>query len=153
MIFQLIKILLYADLPVGYYPAEVPSHFVTTAEDGLTYVHHLLIEQAVNALRPGGLAAIIVPANLFETEQAQSLLKYLQSENVYFQALLQFPDKLFANKAAAKAILVLQRAGGDAIQATPVMLAKTPELTNVAENKDFVTEMTAWMTANHMLHA
>ena len=142
-----------ADLPVGYYPAEVPSHFVTTAEDGLTYVHHLLIEQAVNALRPGGLAAIIVPANLFETEQAQSLLKYLQSENVYFQALLQFPDKLFANKAAAKAILVLQRAGGDAIQATPVMLAKTPELTNVAENKDFVTEMTAWMTANHMLHA
>ena len=142
-----------ADLPVGYYPAEVPSHFATTAEDGLTYVHHLLIEQAVNALRPGGLAAMIVPANLFETEQAQSLLKYLQSENVYFQALLQFPDKLFANKAAAKAILVLQRAGGDAIQATPVMLAKTPELANVAENKDFVTEMTAWMTANHMLHA
>ena len=42
-----------ADLPVGYYPAEVPSHFVTTAEDGLTYVHHMSLEQAVNALRPG----------------------------------------------------------------------------------------------------
>lgn len=142
-----------ADLPVGYYPSAVPTNFTTQADDGLTYVHHLLIEQAIKALRPGGLAALIVPANLFESEQAANILKYLQGSDVFFQALLQFPEKLFTNEKAAKAILVLQRAGGDAVQATPVMLARTPELTNVAENKDFVSEITAWMTANALRHA
>ncbi|TVV34438.1 class I SAM-dependent methyltransferase [Weissella cibaria] len=142
-----------ADLPVGYYPSDVPTDFTTQADDGLTYVHHLLIEQAIKALRPGGLAALIVPANLFESEQAANILKYLQGSDVFFQALLQFPEKLFTNEKAAKAILVLQRAGGDAVQATPVMLARTPELTNVAENKNFVSEITAWMTANALRHA
>lgn len=142
-----------ADLPVGYYPSAVPTDFTTQADDGLTYVHHLLIEQAIKALRPGGLAALIVPANLFESEQAANILKYLQGSDVFFQALLQFPEKLFTNEKAAKAILVLQRAGGDAVQATPVMLARTPELTNVAENKNFVSEITAWMTANVLRHA
>ncbi|TVV24374.1 class I SAM-dependent methyltransferase [Weissella cibaria] len=141
-----------ADLPVGYYPSAVPTDFTTQADDGLTYVHHLLIEQAIKALRPGGLAALIVPANLFESEQAANILKYLQGSDVFFQALLQFPEKLFTNEKAAKAILVLQRAGGDAVQATPVMLARTPELTNVAENKNFVSEITAWMTANALRH-
>lgn len=142
-----------ADLPVGYYPSAVPTDFTTQADDGLTYVHHLLIEQAIKALRPGGLAALIVPANLFESEQAANILKYLQGSDVFFQALLQFTEKLFTNEKAAKAILVLQRAGGDAVQATPVMLARTPELTNVAENKNFVSEITAWMTANALRHA
>lgn len=142
-----------ADLPVGYYPSAVATDFTTQADDGLTYVHHLLIEQAIKALRPGGLAALIVPANLFESEQAANILKYLQGSDVFFQALLQFPEKLFTNEKAAKAILVLQRAGGDAVQATPVMLARTPELTNVAENKNFVAEITAWMTANALRHA
>ena len=142
-----------ADLPVGYYPSAVPTDFTTQADEGLTYVHHLLIEQAIKALRPGGLAALIVPANLFESEQAANILKYLQGSDVFFQALLQFPEKLFTNEKAAKAILVLQRAGGDAVQATPVMLARTPELTNVAENKNFVSEITAWMTANALRHA
>ena len=142
-----------ADLPVGYYPSAVPTNFTTQADDGLTYVHHLLIEQAIKALRPGGLAALIVPANLFESEQAANILKYLQGSDVFFQALLQFPEKLFTNEKAAKAILVLQRAGRDAVQATPVMLARTPELTNVAENKNFVSEITAWMTANALRHA
>lgn len=142
-----------ADLPVGYYPSAVPTDFTTQADDGLTYVHHLLIEQAIKALRPGGLAALIVPANLFESEQVANILKYLQGSDVFFQALLQFPEKLFTNEKAAKAILVLQRAGWDAVQATPVMLARTPELTNVAENKNFVSEITAWMTANALRHA
>ncbi|MFL4499306.1 class I SAM-dependent methyltransferase [Weissella sp. MSCH1] len=142
-----------ADLPVGYYPSTVPTDLTTQADEGMTYVHHLLIEQAIKALRPGGLAALIVPANLFESEQAANILKYLQGPDVFFQALLQFPEKLFTNEKAAKAILVLQRAGGDAVQATPVMLARTPELTNVAENKNFVSEITAWMTANSLRHA
>lgn len=142
-----------ADLPVGYYPSAVPTDFTTQADEEMTYVHHLLIEQAIKALRPGGLAALIVPANLFESEQAANILKYLQGSDVFFQALLQFPEKLFTNEKAAKAILVLQRAGGDAVQATPVMLARTPELTNVAENKNFVSEITAWMTANSLRHA
>lgn len=142
--------IIIGDLPIGYYPKEVPKSFVTRIEEGLTFVHHLLIEQSVAALKPGGLAILTVPSNLFESDQSKKLLSYLQTDEVYFQSLIQLPSNLFKDSKLRKVILILQRSGADAVQAKPVMLARTPELSNEVENKKFVTELTAWMTANHL---
>ena len=78
------------------------------------------------------------------------MLSYLQTDEVYFQSLIQLPSNLFKDSKLRKVILILQRSGADAVQAKPVMLARTPELSNEVENKKFVTELTAWMTANHL---
>lgn len=141
-----------ADLPVGYYPAKVTQEFAMlhTADDDLTYVHHLMIEQGMKMLRPGGLGVFLVPANLFESKQAQDLLKYLQSDAAYFQALIKFPEKLFANSQVAKAILLLQKPGDAAAQATPVLLAKIPEVSDTNGIQQFVHELTNWMSDNQI---
>ena len=138
------------DLPIGYYPQNIADNFATKVEEGLTFVHHLLIEQSIAALKPGGLAILTVPANLFESEQSKKLLSYIQTDEVYFQSLIQLPDKLFKDPKLGKVILVLQRSGDNSEQAKPVMLAKAPELTDGPENKKFVTELTAWMKANRL---
>ena len=78
------------------------------------------------------------------------MLSYIQTDEVYFQSLIQLPDKLFKDPKLGKVILVLQRSGDNAEQAKPVMLAKAPELTDGPENKKFVTELTAWMKANRL---
>lgn len=141
-----------ADLPVGYYPQTDMPTYETKATEGLTFVHHLLIEQAVKQLRPNGLGLLLVPANLFDSEQATSLLKYFQSESILFQGFIQFSDKLFLEKQASKALLIVQRPGDEAQQAEPVMLAKAPDLSQKESNLDFVRQMTAWMQSNHMVH-
>lgn len=138
------------DLPVGYYPKTAPEKYETRVEKGLTFVHHLLIEQSVAAVKPGGLVILTVPTNLFESDQSKSLLRYIQTDDVYFQALLQLPNNLFKDPKMGKVILILQRSGGDSRQAKPVMLAKAPTLSDKAENKNFVTELTDWMKANHV---
>lgn len=138
------------DLPIGYYPKTASEKFETSVTEGLTFVHHLLIEQSIAAVKPDGLVILTVPTNLFESDQSKSLLRYLQTDNVYFQALIQLPSNLFKDPKMGKVILVLQRSGENSRQAKPVMLAKAPSLSESAENKNFVTELTAWMKANHL---
>lgn len=142
--------LVLADLPVGFYPLTASETSQVRAKEGLTYVHHLLIEKTIKMLRPGGLGLLLVPAAVFESEQAAILLKYLQTKAVLFQGLIQFPDQLFANQRATKALLLIQRSGAQAKQAEPAMLAKAPIITDKVENEHFVTEMTKWMTANRL---
>ncbi|MDR3190289.1 MAG: class I SAM-dependent methyltransferase [Lactobacillaceae bacterium] len=144
--------LVISDLPIGYYPKTVPAEFTTKAAAEKTFVHHLLLEQAVNNLRPGGLAIVVVPADLFDSSQADQVLAWLQTPDVYFQALLKLPAKLFINPAAAKNLLILQRAGGDASQAQPVLLGQIPEVTNRSGNQTFIKEYTDWAIKNRINH-
>lgn len=141
-----------ADLPVGYYPKELDAGYQTVVEDGLTYVHHILIEKVMETLRPGGLGLLIVPAHLFESEQAPQLLKYFQNDGIYFQGFIQFSDKLFLDKPASKALLLVQKPGADAVQAEPVMLAKAPDVGQKEENLNFVNQMQTWLSDNHLSH-
>ena len=54
------------DLPVGYYPVDERSKEMKLGfEDGHSYSHYLLLEQAVNAVRPGGYVFLIVAINFW----------------------------------------------------------------------------------------
>ncbi|MDR3240949.1 MAG: class I SAM-dependent methyltransferase [Lactobacillaceae bacterium] len=145
--------LVLGDLPVGYYPAQVPDDFKTSVEEPneLTFVHHLLAEKALKVLKPGGQALLLVPANLFESEQAPKLLAWLQTDEVLFQAFIQFPGKMFADQSSQKALLILQKPGENVKQAEPVLLAKVPELTNKTENQAFIAEFSRWIAENQMI--
>ncbi|AOT56787.1 class I SAM-dependent methyltransferase [Weissella soli] len=142
--------LLISDLPVGYYPKDEVAHYQVNAAPEKTFAHHLLIEQGMRQLIPGGLGIFVAPANLFESDQAKQLLGYLQSDEVYLQGMLRFPDKLFVDPAVAKVLLILQRAGAQATQAEPVMLGQIPEVANKAANAQFISEFSTWMQDNHL---
>lgn len=133
-----------SDLPIGYYPLDNnTSKYQTRATNGHSYAHHLLIEQAMNHVKPGGFGEFLVPSTLFDTPQAKSLLKWMETD-VYLQGMLNLPPELFANKQAQKAILLLQRRGGNAKQAKRVMIGEFPSFKKPGEFQKFIAEIVEW---------
>lgn len=140
--------LIVADLPIGYYPVDDNAvNFHTAAKSGHTYVHHLLLEQAMNQLTSGGFGVFLVPSQLFQSEQAPNLLKWLPN-NAYLQGLLNLPSELFANVNAQKAILILQKPGAGAKQVEQVMLGEFPSFKNQSAFQKFVAEIVQWEEQN-----
>ena len=74
-------------------------------------------------------------------------MKYIQQVG-YLQALLNLPQDLFGNTQARKAILVVQKQGGNAQQASQVLLGDFPEIKNQDEFAKFVHELEAFLVAN-----
>lgn len=140
--------LIVADLPIGYYPVdENAAGYQTHAATGHSFVHHLLLEQAVRQLTPGGVGIFLVPSQLFQTEEAKGLLKWLP-KNAYLQGLLNLPRELFANANAQKAILILQKPGNGAQQVEQVMLGEFPSFKDQVAFQKFVAEIVQWEEEN-----
>nr|WP_172598647.1 class I SAM-dependent methyltransferase [Ligilactobacillus agilis] len=133
-----------SDLPVGYYPLdERVTQFKTRAKKGHSYVHHLLIEQAVNQLKPAGFGIFVVPKGLFESPEAKGLLDYIQA-NAYLQGMLNLPQDLFASKRGQKAILLLQKHGSGAKQAKQILLGDFPSFKHKEQFQAFLGQIDYW---------
>lgn len=133
-----------SDLPVGYYPLdERVTQFKTRAKKGHSYVHHLLIEQAVNQLKPAGFGIFVVPKGLFESPEAKGLLDYIQA-NAYLQGMLNLPQDLFASKRGQKAILLLQKHGSGAKQAKQILLGDFPSFKHKEQFQAFLGQIDNW---------
>ena len=133
-----------SDLPVGYYPLdERVTQFKTRAKKGHSYVHHLLIEQAVNQLKPAGFGIFVVPKGLFESPEAKGLLDYIQA-NAYLQGMLNLPQDLFASKRGQKAILLLQKHGTGAKQAKQILLGDFPSFKHKEQFQAFLGQIDYW---------
>ena len=133
-----------SDLPVGYYPLdERVTQFKTRAKKGHSYVHHLLIEQAVNQLKPAGFGIFVVPKGLFESPEAKGLLDYIQA-NAYLQGMLNLPQDLFASKRGQKAILLLQKHGSGAKQAKQILLGDFPRFKHKEQFQAFLGQIDYW---------
>ncbi|CAJ2231987.1 class I SAM-dependent methyltransferase [Fructilactobacillus sanfranciscensis] len=136
--------LVVSDLPVGYYPIDENTvGFETRASKGHSYVHHLLIEQSVKYLKEGEFAVFLVPSNLFQTNEAKGLLKWMQ-DTVYLQGVLNLPKELFLNESAQKAIMILQKRGNGAKQADKVMLGEFPSFKDTDAFQKFMQEVVDW---------
>ncbi len=137
-----------ADLPIGYYPLDKnTSGYQTRAQEGHSYVHHLLIEQSMNYLQPGGFGVFLVPSNIFQTKESQTFVKWIHSV-AYLQGLINLPAELFANQGAQKAILLLQRHGGQSKQAPKVLLGEFPSFKQPREFSAFMQEIDQWVKTN-----
>lgn len=137
-----------ADLPIGYYPLDQNvSNYQTRATKGHSYIHHLLIEQAMNYLQPGGFGVFLVPSDLFQTKESQAFVKWIQSV-AYLQGLINLPSELFANKNAQKSILLLQRQGGNSQQAVKVLLGEFPSFKDRQKFATFIAEINQWVATN-----
>ena len=97
------------DFPIGYYPLDERSKEMKLGfEEGHSYSHFLLIEQAVYALKQSGYAFLVVPSNIFEDEHVKQLQNFITTETE-MQAFLNLPKTLFKNENARKSILILQK--------------------------------------------
>ena len=132
------------DLPVGFYPNEdVALDYELCAVEGMSYAHHLFIEQAVNYTKEGGYLFFLIPANLFESEQAKQLHKYLKS-HVWIQAVIQLPETMFSAKSHEKSILILQKQSSKLKAPREVLLAKVPNMSNKQALAMFFEKVQMW---------
>lgn len=137
-----------SDLPVGYYPIdERAKGFETAAKSGHSYAHHLLMEQGLRALRPGGLGLFFVPTEVFKSEESKGLTTWL-AQNAHFQGLLGMPTDFFSSKAAEKSLLLLQKPGAGSKQATQVLLGQFPDLSDRKAFQEFITDVRTWYQQN-----
>lgn len=136
------------DLPVGYYPnEEVALDYELCAKEGMSYAHHLFIEQAMNYTKEGGFAFFLIPANLFETEQAKQLHKFIKG-HAWIQAVIQLPENLFASRAHEKSILILQKQSEQLKAPREVLLAKVPNMSNREALAMFFEKVRMWREGN-----
>jgi len=132
------------DLPVGYYPnEEVALDYELCAHEGMSYSHHLFIEQAINHTKDGGYLFFLVPANIFESEQSKDLHKYLK-KTTWIQAVIQLPENIFASKAHEKSILILQKQAENLRAPREVLLAKVPNMSNKSALSMFFEKVQMW---------
>ncbi|MDK8387186.1 class I SAM-dependent methyltransferase [Streptococcus xiaochunlingii] len=98
-----------SDLPVGYYPEDaIASRYQVASPQGHTYAHHLLIEQSLKYLKPGGVAIFLAPNDLLTSEQSPLLKKWMQ-DHAQVLAMVTLPENLFRSANLAKTIFVLRK--------------------------------------------
>ena len=98
-----------SDLPVGYYPDDViASRYQVASPQGHTYAHHLLIEQSLKYLKPGGVAIFLAPNDLLTSEQSPLLKKWMQ-DHAQVLAMVTLPENLFRSANLSKTIFVLRK--------------------------------------------
>lgn len=137
-----------SDLPVGYYPNdENAATYELKAEEGMSYAHHLFIEQSMKHTAEGGYLFFIVPKALFESPMADQLHKYLK-KTAYIQAVMELPDTLFKNSTHAKGILVLQKKKEDLKAPREVLLAKVPNMSKPDSMAKFFNQVNSWFKEN-----
>ena len=98
-----------SDLPVGYYPDDaIASRYQVASPQGHTYAHHLLIEQSLKYLKPGGVAIFLAPNDLLTSEQSPLLKQWMQDHDQVL-AMVTLPENLFRSANLAKNIFVLRK--------------------------------------------
>lgn len=136
------------DLPVGYYPLdERVKSFKTRATNGHSYVHHLMMEQALGQLEPGGWGVFLVPTTIFKSQESQGLIKWMGTA-AYLQGLLNLPKNLFLDEQSRKSLVVLQKHGQGAQQAGKVLLGEFPSFEDVKAFEAFTAQIDEWVGQN-----
>lgn len=137
-----------SDLPVGYYPNdENAATYELKAEEGMSYAHHLFIEQSIKHTADGGYLFFIVPKALFESPMAGQLHNYLK-KTADIQAVMELPETLFKNSSHAKGILVLQKKKEGVKAPKEVLLARVPNMSKPDSMAKFFTQVNNWFKEN-----
>lgn len=136
------------DLPVGYYPNdENAQKYKTAFPEGHSYAYHLLLEQAMNYVKPNGYGLFLVPINILESQQSIFLKNWLK-EDVYLQGIVQLPSELFKNEQSRKSILLLQNKGVSSKQASKVFLVNMGSFKKVEQLNRFFQQFEEWKSSN-----
>ncbi|WP_413379076.1 class I SAM-dependent methyltransferase [Alkalihalobacillus sp. 1P02AB] len=132
------------DLPVGYYPNdEVANEYELKAPEGHSFIHHLMIEQAIKQTRDGGYLFFLVPNFLFNSEQSEKLHKFLKEKSIIL-GLLQLPKSMFKSEQQAKSILMLQKKGEGVTQVQQALLAELPSFSKAEALADMIKQIDRW---------
>lgn len=133
-----------SDLPVGHYPNEaLASKYTLKAENGMSYTHHLMIEQALNHVKSGGFLLFLIPNFMFETEQAGQLHSYIK-DHAHIYSLLQLPKSMFKDEKHGKSIFIIRKKGDGIKGPTQALLAELPSFSNKQGLSEMISSINNW---------
>ncbi|WP_227936595.1 class I SAM-dependent methyltransferase [Alkalihalobacillus deserti] len=136
--------LVVTDLPVGYYPKdEIAKTYELATTAGHSFIHHLMIEQAIKKTKAGGFLFFVVPNFLFESDQAKRLHDYIKKE-ANILGLLQLPKSMFKSQQVGKSIFMLQKKGEETIIPKQALLAELPSFTKKDALADMMQQINKW---------
>ncbi|MGN4424034.1 class I SAM-dependent methyltransferase [Bacillus cereus group sp. MYBK30-1] len=137
-----------SDLPIGYYPNEIgASEYTLKADEGMSYAHHLFIEQSVKHTKEGGYLFYLVPNFIFESDQAPKLHAFIK-ETCFIQGLLQLPVSMFKNEKNAKSIFVLQKKGQGVTMPKQALLVELPKFSNMKAMENIMDQLNTWFATH-----
>ncbi len=137
-----------SDLPIGYYPNEIgASEYKLKADEGMSYAHHLFIEQSVKHTKEGGYLFFLVPNFIFESDEAPKLHAFIK-ETCFIQGLLQLPVSMFKNEKNAKSIFVLQKKGPSVMMPKQALLVELPKFSNMKAMEDIMDQLNTWFATH-----
>ncbi|MBZ4224952.1 class I SAM-dependent methyltransferase [Bacillus wiedmannii] len=137
-----------SDLPIGYYPNEIgASEYKLKADEGMSYAHHLFIEQSVKHTKEGGYLFFLVPNFIFESDQAPKLHAFIK-ETCFIQGLLQLPVSMFKNEKNAKSIFVLQKKGPNVTMPKQALLVELPKFSNMKAMENIMDQLNTWFATH-----
>ncbi|RBP31658.1 MULTISPECIES: class I SAM-dependent methyltransferase [Bacillus] len=137
-----------SDLPIGYYPNEiVASEYTLKTNEGMSYAHHLFIEQSVKHTKEGGYLFFLVPNFIFESDQAPKLHAFIK-ETCFIQGLLQLPVSMFKNEKNAKSIFVLQKKGQGVTMPKQALLVELPKFSNMKAMENIMDQLNTWFATH-----
>ncbi|MBE7095828.1 class I SAM-dependent methyltransferase [Bacillus cereus] len=137
-----------SDLPIGYYPNEIgASEYKLKADEGMSYAHHLFIEQSVKHTKEGGYLFFLVPNFIFESDQAPKLHAFIK-ETCFIQGLLQLPVSMFKNEKNAKSIFVLQKKGPSVAMPKQALLVELPKFSNMKAMENIMDQLNTWFATH-----
>ncbi|RAN83317.1 class I SAM-dependent methyltransferase [Bacillus sp. SRB_331] len=137
-----------SDLPIGYYPNEiVASEYTLKANEGMSYAHHLFIEQSVKHTKEGGYLFFLVPNFIFESDQAPKLHAFIK-ETCFIQGLLQLPVSMFKNEKNTKSIFVLQKKGQGVTMPKQALLVELPKFSNMKAMENIMDQLNTWFATH-----
>lgn len=138
-----------SDLPIGFYPDEKTAEgYELKAKEGMSFAHHLMIEQSIRHTVEGGYLVLLVPQGIFESQHAKELHAYF-SNHAWIQAVVQLPSNLFKNEVHAKCLLVIQKKSPQLKQPKEVLLAKVPNMSNKDAMSLFFEKVKIWHNENN----
>lgn len=137
-----------SDLPIGYYPNEIgASEYKLKADEGMSYAHHLFLEQSVKHTKEGGYLFFLVPNFIFESDQAPKLHAFIK-ETCFIQGLLQLPVSMFKNEKNAKSIFVLQKKGPSVTMPKQALLVELPKFSNMKAMENIMDQLNTWFATH-----
>lgn len=136
-----------ADLPVGYYPDEErASEFTLGAKEGMSFSHHLFIEQSLTYTKEGGYLIFLIPEFLFTSEQADQLQRYLHAE-AHIIGVFQLSDSTFRAKEHKKSIFVIRKKGEQTKNVKQPLLVMLPSLKETTAMENILAQINEWFVA------
>jgi len=134
-----------ADLPIGYYPdEEVSETYVLKRDEGMSYSHFLLIEQAMNYVKPGGFGVFVIPNGLFQHDTEGKLKQYFETK-AHVVGILQLPLTMFKQEQAAKSYLIVRNHLAGMTMPKQALLAELPSFTDARAFGGMVKQIDEWI--------